>query len=110
MTHAHDATRRLGGPESGYTSIIGIDCATRPRNVGLARADWRNGQWVLTDDRTCSTAEPPAQTLPAWIGQDRDSFLALELGTDLTSRLDVACPMATARVKPANQPCGSDSG
>ena len=65
-------------PSTGFTTILGVDCATVPKKVGLARAKRQGGEWHLTDTLVCSAAEPPAKVLARWIGQDNDCLLALD--------------------------------
>ena len=64
--------------DNPFTTIVGIDCATRARKVGLARARLRRGSWVLTDARCASSAAPPAETALRWIAEDPDLLLALD--------------------------------
>ena len=78
---------------AGFTTILGVDCATQPKKVGLARAHSRDGDWHLTDTQVCSAAEPPDKVLARWIEEDPDCLLALDaplgwpsaMGTALSS-------------------------
>lgn len=82
------STRESGG----FTTILGVDCATRPQNVGLARADHRDGNWHLTETRACSAADPPADILARWIGHDSDCLLALDAPLGWPSAMSTALP------------------
>jgi hypothetical protein len=59
------------------TCLIGIDCATQPRKVGLARGHLEGVQ-VFTDACLCGSAEvDPAQIVAGWIGESEGALLAL---------------------------------
>ncbi len=77
---------------AGFTTIIGVDCATKPNKVGLARAKLRNADWHLTDTQVCSTAEPPVKVLARWIEQDPDCLLALDAPLGWPSPMGSALP------------------
>lgn len=59
-------------------SIIGIDCATQPRNVGLARAVRYNGSFRVTDLIAGSKAPLPIEVVLDWLGDDGTALLALD--------------------------------
>jgi hypothetical protein len=63
---------------SPIATIIGVDCATVPAKVGLARARRETGAWRLTDAGVASPARPPADVLGAWLREDPGSLLALD--------------------------------
>ena len=63
---------------SPIATIIGVDCATVPAKVGLARARRQDGGWRLTDAGVASPARPPADVLEAWLREDPGSLLALD--------------------------------
>jgi predicted RNase H-like nuclease len=56
-------------------TIIGVDCATDPRNVGVALASFANGRTMLHDARTCSKKKPPAVIIAEWIDAPRGRVL-----------------------------------
>ena len=50
------------------TCLIGIDCATQPRKVGLARG-YLEGGVVLVDQCLCGGLNAdPAQVVAGWLG------------------------------------------
>jgi len=58
--------------------LIGVDCATDPRRVGLARADW-DGRQVTVGEVTIAARDClPAQVITAWIPPDLPCLLALD--------------------------------
>jgi len=77
---------------AAFTTILGVDCATKPHKVGLARAHVRDGDWYLTDTQVCSAAEPPVEVLARWIAQDPDCLLALDAPLGWPSALSAALP------------------
>src|SRR5680860_530819 len=77
---------------AGFTTILGVDCATQPKKVGLARAHLRDGDWYLTDTQVCSAAEPPAKVLARWIAHDPDCLLALDAPLGWPSAMSAALP------------------
>ena len=90
-------------PASHFTTIIGIDCATRARKIGLARARWRVGSWILTDAHYGSTAKPPAETAANWIAEDPDCLLALDAPLGWPAAMGRALPPHEAG-QPLNAP------
>lgn len=75
------------------TTLIGIDCATQPRKVGLARGRL-DGELVFADECLCGGSDvDPAQIIAGWIGESDDVLLALDaplgwasaLGSSLSS-------------------------
>lgn len=60
--------------------IVGVDCATDPRKVGLAIGHWRDGRLHLLGARAGSTTEENLALLTAWLDLDPDlpSLLALD--------------------------------
>jgi len=77
---------------AAFTTILGVDCATKPHKVGLARAHVRDGDWYLTDTQACSAAESPVEVLARWIAQDPDCLLALDAPLGWPSALSAALP------------------
>jgi len=77
---------------AAFTTILGVDCATKPHKVGLARAHVRDGDWYLTDTQVCSAAESPVEVLARWIAQDPDCLLALDAPLGWPSALSAALP------------------
>jgi predicted nuclease with RNAse H fold len=76
--------RRAGRPMSAATeasavrTIIGVDCATDPKNVGLARARWHEDGWRMVETLACSRVEQPKVVVAAWLEEDPDVLLALD--------------------------------
>jgi len=102
-THARAARP---APTRPAATVIGVDCATVPARVGLARARREGGGWRLTDAGVASPARPPAEVLEAWLREDPRSMVALDapLGwpADLGAALaphragdPIAAPIAT---------------
>ena len=59
-------------------AIVGIDCATVPERVGLARAVPHGGGWRLIDAGVGSRARPPETVVPAWLDEAPRTLLALD--------------------------------
>jgi len=58
-------------------TIIGVDCATDPKNVGLARGTWQNGNLRITDV-TNGQLHVPEEIVSEWISDSGTSLLALD--------------------------------
>jgi len=58
--------------------IIGVDCATEPKRVGLARARRGVGGFEVTEAITCTAAKHPVEILTEWIGPEQRVLLALD--------------------------------
>jgi len=61
-----------------FTTIIGVDCATKAPKVGLARVRLEAGRWQLTDVARGSAADPPAARVAAWLENGDPTLLALD--------------------------------
>lgn len=72
------AARSRSGSPTAPPTVIGIDCATVPANVGLARARHEDGGWRLTDALVASPARPPAAVVADWLRDDPHVLLALD--------------------------------
>ena len=60
------------------TCLIGIDCATQPRKVGLARG-YLEGGVVLVDQCLCGGLNAdPAQVVAGWLADSHSALLALD--------------------------------
>jgi len=60
------------------TCLIGIDCATQPCKVGLARGHL-DGVRVIADECLCGGPEgDPAEIVAGWIGESETALLALD--------------------------------
>jgi predicted RNase H-like nuclease len=59
-------------------TIIGVDCATDPRKVGLALGTWRNREATISDVRVGGRGEPLAETITGWISNDMPTLIALD--------------------------------
>ena len=59
-----------------YT-IIGVDCATDPKNVGLARGLWRNGKTRITHI-TNGQIHAPEKIISEWITDSAICLLAMD--------------------------------
>lgn len=58
-------------------TIIGIDAATQPRKLGLARGHLDDDDLVVTDALLGSEVESVAETIASWIG-DRPTLFAID--------------------------------
>lgn len=59
-------------------SVIGVDCATVAKEVGLARARFEDGRWRLLEARVASPVRSPAEVLVDWLRDEADTLLALD--------------------------------
>lgn len=60
------------------TCLIGIDCATQPRKVGLARGHL-DGVWVIADECLCAGPDVhPVEIVAGWISESETALLALD--------------------------------
>ncbi len=75
---ADGAAARAARPGAGSPAVIGIDCATVPANVGLARARHEDGGWRLIDAFVASPARPPAAVVAEWLREEPRALLALD--------------------------------
>ena len=57
--------------------IVGVDCATDPKNVGLARGLWKNGKLQITDV-TNGQLYAPEQIVSEWLSNPERCLLALD--------------------------------
>lgn len=62
----------------GFEAVIGIDCATQPRNIGLARAVRVNERWRLAEVVDGSSSLDPATMVAAWLEETPCALLALD--------------------------------
>lgn len=60
------------------TVLLGIDCATKPANVGLALGELHDGVVRITKCRTASWTEPPAGIAADWLSTCDRALLALD--------------------------------
>ena len=61
------------------TTVVGVDCATDPRRVGLALGRWDGSRTTLVEVRHGSAAAPPAEIVARWIdAHDGPVLLALD--------------------------------
>ncbi len=84
---ADPATPRLTLRSSVFTAIVGIDCATDPRKVGMARARREFGRWRLVDIARGTTQDTPAARIARWAGEDSSTLLALDAPLGWPARL-----------------------
>lgn len=62
----------------GFDAVIGIDCATKPKNVGLARAVRTGAGWRLVEVAGGSRRLDPAATVAAWLEDAPRALIALD--------------------------------
>mgnify|MGYP006291461983 FL=1 len=62
----------------GFDAVIGIDCATQPRSIGLARAVRVNERWRLAEIVDGSSSLDPATMVAAWLEETPCALLALD--------------------------------
>ncbi len=59
--------------------VVGLDCASNPKHVGLARAAWTTDAGLsVAEARVASSAEDIIDTIVAWLGADRAGLLAID--------------------------------
>jgi predicted RNase H-like nuclease len=58
--------------------IVGVDCATQPKRVGLARARRRNDRFEVTDALACIGAKHPVEIVAEWIASSQTALIALD--------------------------------
>jgi predicted RNase H-like nuclease len=58
-------------------TIIGVDCATDPKNVGLARGIWQKGNLQITDV-TNGRIHIPEEIISEWVSDSKRYLLALD--------------------------------
>jgi hypothetical protein len=87
------------------TCLIGIDCATQPRKVGLTRGHLE-GVRVIADECICGGPDAdPAEIVAAWIGESETALLALDAPLGWASALGPSLASHQAGVEfdvPAN--------
>ena len=60
------------------TALLRIDCATEPRNTGLALGEIRDGVVYILRCATGSNNEPPAKIAVEWLNSHDDALIALD--------------------------------
>ena len=63
---------------SQMTSLLGIDCATQPERVGLSLGELRDGVVRITQCRTATRREAPAEIAAAWLRDCDRALIALD--------------------------------
>ena len=59
--------------------LIGVDCACDPKNIGIARAEYRAGEKARVTHVECGAQVPSvADTLAGWLGNAAHAILALD--------------------------------
>lgn len=59
-------------------AVVGIDCATQARKVGLARAVGSGSSFKVTEAMTCGRSHAPADVVARWLDSKRSVLLALD--------------------------------
>jgi len=59
-------------------TVIGVDCATVAKAVGLARARRMHGRWRLLEATVGSAERLPAAVLTDWLREEPEALLALD--------------------------------
>jgi hypothetical protein len=72
------ASDRYCGRVVQARSVIGVDCATQPKRVGLARATLAEGAWRVDDAFMCSGSDLPLDGISAWLSEEEATLLALD--------------------------------
>ncbi len=62
----------------GFDAVIGVDCATKPESIGLARAVRADTGWRLTEVVDGSRRLDPAATVVAWLEDTPRALVALD--------------------------------
>lgn len=60
------------------TALIGIDCATQPAKVGLAYGELRGNLVTITECRTATRSELPAEIAASWLRHCDRALIALD--------------------------------
>jgi predicted RNase H-like nuclease len=58
--------------------IIGLDCATEDKRIGLARAIRGSSGWDMLEMFTCGRDRPVHEALERWLGEGSRSLLAID--------------------------------
>lgn len=73
-----DPGESLNSCPTGMVALIGIDCATQPRKVGLALAELDGEIIRIKACRTASPREEPAWIVSRWMADHGTALLALD--------------------------------
>ncbi len=73
-----DPGESLNSCPTGMIALIGIDCATQPRKVGLALAELDGEILRIKACRTASPREEPAWIVSRWMANHGTALLALD--------------------------------
>ncbi|MBA2666796.1 MAG: hypothetical protein H0U69_07165 [Trueperaceae bacterium] len=57
-------------------AIIGVDCATQPHKIGLARATVTPDGWRVQDAMVCSASDLPEDRIAGWLEEEDATLLA----------------------------------
>ena len=79
--------------------LVGLDCATQPKNTGLARATLDGGHLTVHEARTGRSAEDIVDTLATWLASAPEAVFALDA--------PLGWPLAMGTVLAAHQAGGS---
>jgi predicted RNase H-like nuclease len=63
---------------TGEWRVIGIDCATDPRKVGVALVDQLSQGWILREAKTCGSDIDPVELIAKWSTDCSCVLLALD--------------------------------
>lgn len=63
---------------TGNITIVGIDCATDPRSVGIALGELHNGQLHISQAELGSSSPDIATRIAQWLPNDSPALLALD--------------------------------
>lgn len=58
-------------------TLVGIDCATQPKNIGLARGRWADGRVSVDEARVARSHDDVVDTVVAWLAE-APAVLALD--------------------------------
>lgn len=59
-------------------SIVGIDCATQPKKMGLARAVRGKDRYRVVELMVCDGDRHPVEIVADWLGQEATALLAMD--------------------------------
>ncbi|HCO96973.1 MAG TPA: DUF429 domain-containing protein [Phycisphaerales bacterium] len=74
-------------------TIIGIDCATKPKKVGLALGSWHDHKADILATTTGSHDKPIAETIASWIRIDQPTLISMDAPLGWPARL--GCTLAS---------------
>jgi hypothetical protein len=60
------------------TTVVGVDCATNPQKIGLARGEWSRGQIAKVTEVVIGARSNPAEIIRDWTQLHAQTLLAID--------------------------------